>query len=135
MAVLIDSSIFIAAERRGVAPERIIALVGDESAALASITASELLAGVYRAESFARRKRREEFVEAILEVLPTFPFDLQTARVHARLLAQLAAAGQPIGAHDLLIGATALAYDSVVLTDNIRDFKRIPDLIVWQSGA
>lgn len=132
MAVLIDTSVVIAVERRGLPPEDAIAVVGTEDAAMASITASELLIGVHRADSPARRLRREAFVEAILAALPVIAFDLRIARVYAQLSAQLAAAGQPIGAHDLLIAATALADGSAVLTLNMRDFRRVPGLVVRQ---
>ena len=108
-------------------------VVTDEPAALAAITASELLTGVYRADSTRRRLERETFVEASLERLPVLPFDLGVARVHARLWAQLATSGQLIGAHDLIIAATAIANSYSVLTDNIREFQqRVPELVVVQ---
>ena len=130
MTLLIDSSVIIAFERRRVALEALARVAPDEPVALASITASELLAGVYRADSLARRVQREAFVEAILERLPVLPFDLRTARIHAQIWAELTATGQLIGAHDLLIGATALAHGYGVLTDNLRDFQRVPGLVV-----
>ena len=132
MAVLIDSSIFIAVERRGLPPAEAMALVGAEDVALAAITTSELLVGVSRADTQARRLRREGFVEAILAALPVLPFDLRAARVHADLSHQLAVAGSPVGAHDLLIAATALADGCAVLTHNLRDFGRVPGLVVRQ---
>jgi predicted nucleic acid-binding protein len=70
--------------------------------------------------------------ESILAAVPVLSFDLRVARVHAGLATQLAAAGQPIGAHDLLIGATALAHNAAVFTANLRDFRRIPGLVVQQ---
>ncbi|MBI2940903.1 MAG: PIN domain-containing protein [Chloroflexi bacterium] len=95
---------------------------------------TELLVGVHRAGSPAHRFRREAFVEAILETIPVLPFDLRIARIYARLSAQLAAAGQPVGAHDLLIGATALAHGCPVLTENVRDFHRVPGLVVQRPN-
>jgi tRNA(fMet)-specific endonuclease VapC len=134
MAILIDSSVFIALERRGLPIERTLTLVGTEEAALASITAAELLFGVHRSDSPARRLRRETFVEALLDALPVLPFDLRAARVYARLAVQITTAGQPIGAHDLQIGATALAHNVGVLTWNVRDFQRVPGLVVQQPN-
>ena len=134
MAQLIDTSIFIALERRGQPFNALALATPDEPVALASITASELLAGVHRADSMARRLRREAFVEAILGLIPVLPFDLRVARAHAQLWAQLAAAGQLIGAHDLLIAATALAHGYAVLTQNLRDFQRVPGLVVRQPA-
>ena len=135
MALLIDSSVFIALERRG-QPLSVLGLVAgqDEALALAAITASELLTGAYRADTPERRTRRQAFVEAVLEVIPVFPFDIRVARTHAQIWTQLAGTGQTIGAHDLLIAATALAYGYSVLTDNVREFSRVPGLEVKQPG-
>jgi predicted nucleic acid-binding protein len=119
-------------ERRGLEPAQVAEIVGAELAAIASMTASELLAGVHRANTPSRRRLRQAFVEAVFERLPVFPFDLPSARTHAELLAQLTVAGRPVGAHDLIIAATALAHGAALLTDNIRDFQRIPDLVVRQ---
>ncbi|HVB96924.1 MAG TPA: type II toxin-antitoxin system VapC family toxin [Chloroflexota bacterium] len=132
MAQLIDSSVFIALERRGLSLGALAAAIPDEPIALSSMTASELLIGVHRADSPERRSRREAFVEAILLAIPVVPFDLRVARTHARLLAELAGVGQPIGAHDLIIAATAVANGLAVLTDNLRHFDRVPGLRVLQ---
>lgn len=130
MAQLIDSSVFIALERRGLTLNTLAAVVPDESLALASITVSELLAGVERADSLERRLRREAFVEAVITTIPVLPFDLRMARTHAHIWAQLMRTGQAIGAHDLLIAATALAHGYPVVTQNLRDFIRVPGLLV-----
>ena len=61
MAFLIDSSVMIALERRGLAHGALTVVAPVERIGLASITASELLAGVYRANSPERRVRREVF--------------------------------------------------------------------------
>ena len=134
MALLIDSSIFIALERQGQRLGALARIVPDEPLALASITASELLVGVYRADSSARRLRREAFVEAVLEAIPVLPFDLRIARGHAHLSARLATAVHPVGTHDLLIAATALAHGYAVLTQNLRDFRRVPGLLVREPS-
>jgi predicted nucleic acid-binding protein len=119
-------------ERQGRQLADLIAAMADEPIALASITASELLTGIDRANTPARRLRREAVVEATLALIPVLPFDLLVARTHARLWAQLAAAGQLVGAHDMLIAATALAHGYAVLTHNVRDFRRVPGLVVRQ---
>jgi predicted nucleic acid-binding protein len=62
------------------------------------------------------------------------PFDLVVAGIHARLWAQLAEARQLIGPHDLLIAAIAVAYGHAVLTENAREFGRIPGLVVRQPA-
>ncbi|WP_437992138.1 type II toxin-antitoxin system VapC family toxin [Sorangium sp. So ce145] len=130
MGALIDSSVLIAAERGKLDFERVLRDHGDEPVAIAAITASELLHGVHRAVEASQRARREAFVERLLADLSLISFDLVAARVHARLSAELAAKGSPVGAHDLLIAATALAVGYDVATRDARSFPRIPGLRV-----
>ena len=58
------------------------------------------------------------------------PFDLVVARIHASLWAQLGARGVNVGAHDMLIGATAIAAGYNVATRDARSFPKIPGLSV-----
>ena len=95
-----------------------------------SCKVSVLLHGVQRGASASQRRRRQSFVERLLAVPPVLPFDLVTARIHASLWASLAAKGTRVGAHDLLIGATAIAVGYRVATRDRRSFKRIPNLEV-----
>jgi len=129
VGTLIDSSILVAAERRALDFDA-LRINGDEPVGIASISASELLHGVHRAATTVQRQRREAFVERLLAVLPVFPFDLVTARIHASLWASLAARGASVGSHDLLIGATAIALGYRVATRDRRSFGKIPGLEV-----
>jgi tRNA(fMet)-specific endonuclease VapC len=133
LATLIDASVLIAAERGLLDWDDILAEHGATAVAVAAITASELLHGVHRATSGRIRARREAFVERVLSRLPVIPFDLAIARVHADIWAHLAMKGISVGAHDLLIGATALATDSRIATRDDRSFPRIPglDMVKW----
>ncbi|MEA2532122.1 MAG: tRNA(fMet)-specific endonuclease VapC, partial [Thermomicrobiales bacterium] len=88
------------------------------------------LVGVHRDNSSQRRAQREAFVEAVFASFPVIPFDLRSARVHAGIGVAMSSAGRPIGVHDLIISATALAHGYDVLTDNPRKFDRVPGLIV-----
>jgi predicted nucleic acid-binding protein len=63
---VIDSSVLIAAERGKLDFERVLRDHGDEPAAIAAITASELLHGIHRAVESTQRSRREAFVERML---------------------------------------------------------------------
>ena len=128
MAALIDSSVLIAAERGTLDIARLDGHQGD--VAVSVITASELLHSVHRAESDLRRARREAWVEALISRIPVLPFDLRAARMHARLGARAAASGTPLGAHDLIIAATALARDLAVITRDLRSFPQIEELEV-----
>jgi len=128
MGTLIDSSVLIAGERGQFDLEAVLVTRAEEQFAISAITAAELLHGLYRAKTAARRNRREAFLEGLLAKLPVFPFDLVTARIHAQVWAQLAAKGVTVGPHDLLIAATALATDSTVATRDDRSFPLIPGL-------
>lgn len=130
MGTLIDASVLIAAERGDLDLER---LLGEERSderevAVAAITASEILHGVYRQKPGVRRARAELFVEGVLAGLPVIPFDLKVARVHATLGAELRAKGSTIGAHDLIIGATAVSLGYDVATRDLRSFPKIRGL-------
>jgi tRNA(fMet)-specific endonuclease VapC len=57
-------------------------------------------------------------------------FTVAAARVHAEIHAELAKKGQMIGAHDLIIAATACCHDLSMLTDNVQEFSRVPGLRV-----
>jgi predicted nucleic acid-binding protein len=103
-------------------------VISGESFALAAITASEMLVGVHAAQTPVQRARRQRFGEAILRTAPVEEFDLPVARIHAELATGLSDDGTSIGAHDLLIAATARAKGYVVLTHNVREFARVPGL-------
>ena len=121
MGTLLDTSILIDIERgRGAIP------TSDETA-IAAITASELLQGVLRADR-AHRAVRGSFVEGILAMLPTIPFSLHVARVHARIWADLAAARLTVDAADLEVAATTIALGWELATLNRRDFARVAGL-------
>ena len=130
MGALIDSSVLIAAERGTLDLDRALDDLEAVELAVSSVTASELLHGVYRATDERRRYRREAWVESILTSIPVVSFDLVAARIHGRLSAQLAVQGENVGAHDLIIAATALASGLEVLTRDERSFPRIPELEV-----
>lgn len=93
------------------------------------ITASELLVGVHRAAEEGIRARRLAFVEGVLSTLPVLPVDIQTARIHAQVVTRIPR-NETIGAHDALIGATALRHGHTVLTNNGKDFRKLPGVSV-----
>lgn len=129
MGQVIDSSVLIAAERGRLDIQTALADHRDEMFAVSAITASELLHGVHRVAA-GRRGPTEAFVEGLLAKLPILPFDGMSARVHARLWAELAMAGKMVGERDLMIAATAMARGFGIVTRDERSFPRIPGLEV-----
>ena len=133
MGILIDSSVLVATERGRIDWTEMLGrgaeLDEDEPVALAAITAAELLHGVHRLKGVAQA-RAETYVTTVLDHLPVHPFDRQVARVHAMLSADLASRGAAVGAHDLLIAATAVALGYDVATRDLRSFPRVRGLRV-----
>jgi tRNA(fMet)-specific endonuclease VapC len=132
LGTLIDSSVFIAAERGHPPIGTMLALANFAAGdyLIAAITASELLHGIYRAKTEQQRLARTADVENILSSVVVIPFDLAVARVHAQLDASLRAAGNKVGANDLAIAATALTHGHDVMTKDLRSFPRVPGLKV-----
>jgi tRNA(fMet)-specific endonuclease VapC len=99
------------------------------------VTVSELLMGVHRANTEERRRRRSIFVEAAVARVSVLDFTLGSARIHAEIYAELAKKGQMIGAHDLIIAATARYHGLSILTENVDEFTRVPGLRVFPFDA
>ena len=92
-----------------------------------------MLHGLHRMTNAVARSRAERSLERLLTGLSIVPFDLEIARLHARLSADLAAKGTRVGAHDLIIAATALSLDYRIATRDRRSFPGIPglDVVYW----
>lgn len=128
MGLIIDTNVLIRAERSRTSIDfRQWEEHGDVF--ISAITCSELLVGVHKADTIERRIKRGAFVEAILEALPVLVFDKEVARVHAQLMAAFPKA-MTVGAHDLIIGATAIKHGFPVLTANAEEFSRMAGLTV-----
>ena len=95
--------------------------------AIPSVVLFELEFGL--AKSTSPRKRRAQLNEicALVELLP---FGDKEAKHAAQVRAQLEKKGTPIGTCDLLIAATALARSGILVTNNSREFSRVPNLQV-----
>ena len=100
---------------------------------VSAISTGELMTGA----ALARNTHRELFsVDLLLRPLRELPLDAKTARRAGLLNVMLRRAGTPIGTSDRLIAATALEHDAVVVTSDVRDFMRVPGLIVedWRAA-
>ncbi|BAU07769.1 hypothetical protein FIS3754_37040 [Fischerella sp. NIES-3754] len=75
-------------------------------------------------------------VKSFLSSITILPFGLEAAEQAAQIRSVLKAAGTPIGAYDLLIAATALTHNLIIVTSNVREFQRLPDLQIenWRSS-
>lgn len=127
MGLIIDTGIFVRAERDGYLNPRAVLPQGEE-AAITTITLSELLEGVHLAASPARARVRMAFIEQLPGIVPILPFNEEIARFHAKLRATQRLRGKMVGAHDLIIAATAVSLGWDVLTFNAAEFAQIEGL-------
>jgi predicted nucleic acid-binding protein len=128
MGVVLDTSALIEHDRGRFSLVGLRAELARETVGVAAITASELLVGAYRTRDPNRRVPQLARAEAMLADLAIHPFGYEEARRHAELWAYLASNGTPIGPHDALIAATALARGDSLATLNRAEFARVPGL-------
>ena len=133
MGTLVDTRVLIAVEHGDIDIGKALAADSDQHLAVATICVSELLHGAHRMKNAVARARAERSVEGLLARFAIIDFDIEIARLHARLSADLAARGTQIGAHDLIIAATALSLDYRLATRDKRSFPKIPslDVVYW----
>ena len=129
MGLMVDTNVFISFEKSAKAID-LSAWEQSETVYISVVTASELLMGVCRANTEERKKRRSAFVEAVIAGVGVLDFTIGAARIHAEIFAELATKGQLIGAHDMMIAATARHHDLSILTENVDEFSRVPGLHV-----
>lgn len=91
---------------------------------VSAITAAELRYGAAMKASEARA------VERALMSLSIAPFDAAAAQVHGEVRSALRRKGTPIGPLDMLIAAHAIALNLTLVTNNVREFRRVPGLRV-----
>ena len=94
-----------------------------------SITLGELFYGAHRLRERAGLLL-ERLDRTLPPNLPALPFDAAAARRYGEVRAELERNGTPLGDADLRIGAIALAHSLIVVTGNVRHFRRIPGLLV-----
>ena len=103
-----------------------IAAVGEAAVATSIIVAAELRTGALKKGS----ARLAAQVEAILSRLPVLPLEAPADRAYGEIRVHLERAGTPIGGNDLLIAAQARSLGLIVVTANLGEFRRVPDLVV-----
>ena len=92
---------------------------------ISAITLAELQHGVAKSKDPLRNKLALIEFCAPLEIIS---FDGHAAGIYGRIRAELEKIGKPIGPLDTLIAAQAIAVDAVLVTNNLREFKRVPDI-------
>ena len=100
------------------------------SIAVSIIVAAELRYGLQRRGSIRLTTR----LEAVLEGIETLPLTEPADRHYGMIRLELERVGKPIGHNDLLIAAHARAIGATLVTHNMREFGRVPKLVVEEWG-
>lgn len=93
---------------------------------ISSISASELTFGVAKSKSERNKKALNKF----LSPLKILPYDERVIWHYAKLRNQLQSTGKVIGSLDMLIAAHAISLNATLVTNNIKEFERIEDLLI-----
>ena len=108
-----------------------IATIPNEKISIPSVVRYELFYGAYKSNN------QEKTLSRIIEFLDTFDtaeFNDDVAQVCGKIRASLEKKGKPIGPYDLMIAATAMKNDFVLISNNTREFHRIENIKLedWQ---
>jgi tRNA(fMet)-specific endonuclease VapC len=96
-----------------------------EEVGISGIVAAELWYGV----AFSQKKKQNEVaLRDFLDYVTELDWPFKAGEIYGRIRADLKEKGTPIGAMDLLIASHALFLGAVLVTDNQREFLRVPDL-------
>ncbi len=125
MKYLLDTNIciYIINERSKTVRER-FRRVSAKEVGVSSVTVAQLAFGVSKSGSTGNRAA----LQAFLVPLEVASFDLPAALAYGNLRASLERHGRPIGPLDLQIAAHALSLDAILVTNNEREFRKVPGL-------
>ncbi|KAA2256720.1 type II toxin-antitoxin system VapC family toxin [Solihabitans fulvus] len=125
--LILDSAILIEVERGRLRMDAVLA--EEDDVVIAAITIAEYATGVALADTPAKRASRAAFLHELLQVTPVEDYTEVVAEQHAMLLGHVHRSGRPRGAHDLIIAATALATDRILVTTDARArFGELPNV-------
>jgi len=101
--------------------------LGPEDVKIPSIVMAELFYGAAKSE---RKQENRDRISQFLEPLEIVPFDEASALCYADIRSQTERKGTPVGPNDLVIAATVISQDGILITNNLREFQRISQLAI-----
>jgi tRNA(fMet)-specific endonuclease VapC len=125
MRYMLDTNVVsdIARQPRGLAARK-LRQIGVSDIGTSIVVAAEMRYGIARKSTGELAQR----IAALLDRLLVIPFESPADQHHGEIRARLEAIGMPIGHNDTFIAAHALALGCILVTDNEREFSRIPRL-------
>ncbi len=128
MAYLLGTNVWIHYFKQPASPIHAkLSLLRPADVVTCSIVKSELMHG---AEKYANRDRRQALVVETLAPYRSLPFDDDASILYARLRHDLEITGNVIGPYDLQIAAICMLHGFTLVTNNVREFSRIPELTI-----
>lgn len=98
---------------------------GPEEIKIPAIVKAELL---YGAAKSAKQEENHDRVERFLDPFEIVAFDDTATDRYADIRSRTEAKGTPVGPNDLIIAATVMSQNGILVTNNTREFQRIPDI-------
>jgi tRNA(fMet)-specific endonuclease VapC len=95
--------------------------------AVSAITVAELQYGVAKS---VHTTQNQQALDYFLLPLTILPFDDRVATTYGEIRVYLEVQGTPIGAIDTLLAAQAVSYKLIFVTNNVREFARVPGLTI-----
>ena len=90
-----------------------------------SVVLYELQVGVLKSDNPAKK---QEILNRFMASMTVYPFSHEEAELAGEIRAELEKKGEPIGPYDVLIAATALANNKILVTNNTKEFRRVDRL-------
>ena len=127
MKYLLDTNMCIYAQKKN---QKVLSKIQEnlqDGLAISSITLAELEYGVQASESIQKNSLA---LMKFISIVNVISFDSRAAAEYGKIRAYLRKKGTPIGVMDMLIAAHAKTENMTLVTNNVREFERVPDLIV-----
>lgn len=125
MIYLLDTNAVIAVMKENQNVIAHIRQIGKSNLRICAPVEAELWFGVKKSEQQSKNRFR---LQTFLEWIPSLPFESDAASHFGEIRADLTKKGTPIGLFDMQIAAIALTNDLTVVTNNTREFERVPNL-------
>lgn len=124
MYILDTNTLIYFFKGKGNVPSRFLT-ISPKEIAIPAIVIYELDYGIAKSSS---PKKRQAQLNEICSLVSILPFGDKEAFLSVSIRAKLEKAGTPIGPYDVLIAGTALAHQGMLVTNNLKEFSRVPRL-------
>ncbi len=131
MTYLVDSdwvAEYLKGRQRAV---QVLSALSEQGLAISLITFGEIYEGIYYGQN---RASHEAGFRQFLRSVEVIPLNRRVMRRFALIRGDLRRRGELTPDPDILIAATAVHYDLTLLTHNVKDFRRIPGLKLYESA-